>query len=45
MFNKKFKIMSRGKNLREPVVDIKEKKQEKIQKKLEAKMMKKRKKR
>ena len=37
--------MSRGKNLREPVVDIKEKKQEKIQKKLEAKMMTKRKKR
>lgn len=35
--------MSRGKNLREPVVDAKQKKQEKIQKKLEAKMMKKRK--
>lgn len=35
--------MSRGKNLKEPVVDMKDKKQEKIQKKLEAKMMKKRK--
>ena len=37
--------MAKGKNLKEPVVDLKEKKQEKIQKKLEAKIMKKRKKR
>lgn len=35
--------MAKGKNLKEAVVDTKEKKQEKIQKKLEAKMMKKRK--